>query len=82
VHFYLQVNKKRDVQNALPFNTIQAPIQFLYIANNYRFHIQSKERHIDRANILPANRPASVQNWQCVVLSTVLRVLPYWRELS
>lgn len=63
-------------------NTIQAQMQFLYIANNYRFHIQSKGRHIDRANILPADRPASVHNWQCAALNSALPVLPYWRELS
>jgi hypothetical protein len=44
--------------------------------------IQVKERHIDRTNILPADRPASVHNWQCAALNSALPVLPYWRELS
>ena len=70
----------RKMHSLYEINTIQAPMQFLYIANNYRFHIQSKGRHIDRANILPADRLASAHNWQYAVLSTVLRVLSYWRE--
>jgi hypothetical protein len=85
VHFLLAGNKKKGsafCTSLMMINTIRVRLQFPCIAKRVRFRIQSKERHIDRANILPADRLASVHNWQCAVLNSVLPVLPYWRELS